>query len=673
MRRRNVVARAILRWLHAAHDTYPVAEDFLALPEAHFDDGPVDPDEFVRVIQWLDDRQLIDGPRVDQQSHPVRCALTAAGRLVVAEQDGWVQPEAAETPAPPPVVFLSYAKEPGDPSHQDAVIRLWTLLRSCGLDARLDRGEGQRQDWTLWMGRQIREATFVLVIASPAYRRSAEGRGEASEERNVHWEARLIRDAFFADPHALNRFIPVVLPGQSADGVPDFLGPAGSTVYPVSDFTVEGAEPLLRLLTNQPAFPPAVLGSVPLLEPSPVPPFTPPASAPRPATHVHNEARDVSGFLLQVGHVGSMTLPAAAGTAAGEGADPRTRRAFEDAYRRAGGRLGDATDRVFAEGPGFVQHFTGEGGAVLCAIAGRRAVAVAGPVWDDLSALPGFPDGPGFPVTDCADAAARVVDLDGGTWKAGVLLRDPEPRWQPKPRAIKEARQAFQLPVAGPAGLTVRAIATLPWQLDDDLEITRHTRERLESALLQAEAGAQIPALLRWRGAPVPPLRWERASGPDVRQTGRDARYDQTAGENLRAVARLMLPDSRTSAITVSVEFQANVPITANEIVELWTAAWDTAAVTVPGAVVPDPRTTPLLGPPEVELQVKTDGSDVVDLSVFGAPEGRPNPQGTVTVVAPIGFGRDERRAWATKALTRLARDWGFADADESDLDERIR
>ncbi|MEU4248642.1 toll/interleukin-1 receptor domain-containing protein [Amycolatopsis sp. NPDC026612] len=580
----------------------------------------------------------------------------------MAGHSGPGEPEAGPQPSG---VFISYAREPDDPSHEESVLRLWELLRSCGVDARLDVGEApQRRDWALWRAQQIREAAYVLVIASPAYRRHAEGRGDASEERSVRWEARLIRDAFFADQHALNRVVPVVLPGRSELDVPDFLGPEA---YPVSDFTVEGAERLLRLLTNQPAILEPPLGPKPELKSRPAPPSTP---ARRPATGIRNEITGtVSGSVVQVGSVGSMTVPgpsAAPRIGVGEGADPRTKRAFEVAFRRAGGRLGEATDRAFPEGPGWVQHFTGD--AVLCAVAGRQAVAVAGAVWDDLAALPGFPDGPGFPATDHLDATARVVDLDGGTWKAGVLPRDPEPRWQPKPRLSMEARQAFRLPVAGPADLTVRAIATLPWQLDEDLEITRQTREQLESALPQAEISAQIPLLFRWWDGPIPPPPWVRASGPDVRQTGRDARYDQSAGESMRAVARVMLPNSLTSAITVSVEFQANLRITASEVVELWTAAWDTAAVVVPGALVAEPGNAVLLAPPTVELQVKADVPEAVDLSVFGKPEGRPNPQGAVTVVAPIGLDRNERRAWATKALTRLARDWGFVDAEETDL-----
>ncbi|MET8845406.1 toll/interleukin-1 receptor domain-containing protein [Amycolatopsis sp. NPDC004625] len=547
--------------------------------------------------------------------------------------------EAGKGAARSSAVFISYAKEQDDPAHEESVLRLWELLRSYGVDARLDLAEAsQRRDWALWRTQQIREAGYVLVIASPAYRRHAEGRGEASEERSVQWEARLIRDAFFADQRTLHRVVPVVLPGRSEHDVPDFLG---SDVYPVTDFTLEGAERLLRLLTDQPEIVEPPLGAKPDLKPRKASPSTPVRRHP---AHVHNEAHDVSGFLIQVGSVGSMTVPGPSGVRPGEGADPRTKRAFEAACRAAG--LGDPTGPVFAEGPGFVQHFADD--TVLCALAGRKAVTVAGPVWDDLSALPGFPDSTGFP-TESADATARVVDLDGGAWGAGTLLRDLEPRWQPQPRLSMEAWEAFQLPVANPLTLTVRAIATLPLRLDDDLEITRRTRERLEAALSYAEISAHTSGS------------WERAG----RQTGRDARYDRIDGP---ASVRLILPNTLSSAITVSVEVEATPRITAPEIVDLWTAAWGTATTTVPGVLVPDPETAALLAPPTVELHVKTYSPwpDPFDLSAFG--DGQPGDEGAVTVVAPIGFDLLQRRHWAAKALTRLARGWGYADADESDL-----
>src|SRR6266516_3020819 len=74
----------------------------------------------------------------------------------------------------PARVFVSYAHD--DPSHEDRVRRFWLLLRENGIDARLDLTAAERrQDWAQWMTRQVRDAQRVLVVASPEYRRRAEG------------------------------------------------------------------------------------------------------------------------------------------------------------------------------------------------------------------------------------------------------------------------------------------------------------------------------------------------------------------------------------------------------------------------------------------------------------------------------------------------------------------
>lgn len=124
-----------------------------------------------------------------------------------------------------------------------------------------------RQDWALWMADQIRQADHILVIASAAYRARAQGQSGPTVGRGVQWEARLIRDLAYQDPNGLDRFVPVVLPGGTVDGIPDFLAPATTTVYQVRDFTVAGAESLLRFLTRQPANVPPQLGVPPVLPP----------------------------------------------------------------------------------------------------------------------------------------------------------------------------------------------------------------------------------------------------------------------------------------------------------------------------------------------------------------------------------------------------------------------
>jgi tetratricopeptide (TPR) repeat protein len=172
--------------------------------------------------------------------------------------------DAGDAASAPVRVFLSYAHE--SESHIEAVRDLWLFLRRNGIDARLDTPEAdRRQDWPLWMGRQVRKAEHVLIIASQSYRRRSEGDAPAGEGRGVQWEARLIRDAFYAAPHDLDRWVPVILPGQSREGLPDWISPNAATVYPVTAFTLDGAESLLRLLLRQPAETTAGLGRTPSL------------------------------------------------------------------------------------------------------------------------------------------------------------------------------------------------------------------------------------------------------------------------------------------------------------------------------------------------------------------------------------------------------------------------
>jgi 3',5'-cyclic AMP phosphodiesterase CpdA len=164
-------------------------------------------------------------------------------------------------------VLVSYAHDSGP--HREAVRDLWILLRECGIDARIDRTAAEQpQDWAQWMLEQVREADFVLVVASPAYRRRAEGTEEAGIGLGVQWEARLIRDAFYADGTAARRrFLPVLLPGGSVADIPAFFGTMAGTHYQVAEFSQSGIERLLRVLTGQPFEVDIPLGEVPRLAP----------------------------------------------------------------------------------------------------------------------------------------------------------------------------------------------------------------------------------------------------------------------------------------------------------------------------------------------------------------------------------------------------------------------
>ena len=91
--RRNAVARTILLWLYEEGDSFPLVEDFLTQPSADVGDERVGNDELVRTVRWLHDRELVGGLEIDEVPYPVKLTLTTTGRLVVVEQDGWVEPE----------------------------------------------------------------------------------------------------------------------------------------------------------------------------------------------------------------------------------------------------------------------------------------------------------------------------------------------------------------------------------------------------------------------------------------------------------------------------------------------------------------------------------------------------------------------------------------------------
>jgi len=177
-------------------------------------------------------------------------------------------------------VFLSYAH--GDAAHEERVRELWLLLRANGIDAQLDLpGSEERRDWPLWMAARVRDADRILVIASPAYRARAEDAAEPQEGRGVQWESWLIRERIYANRRAgLTAILPVLLEGCSPADIPFWLAPNTANYYTVSEFTVAGAEVLLRALTGQPRDVAPELGAEPDLPPRA---STAPAATARPS------------------------------------------------------------------------------------------------------------------------------------------------------------------------------------------------------------------------------------------------------------------------------------------------------------------------------------------------------------------------------------------------------
>jgi hypothetical protein len=150
-----------------------------------------------------------------------------------------------------PIVFISYSHD--SPEHKDQVRAFSAFLRTrFGLDVRLDQwDDNRRRDWSLWATGLFKTADYIVVIASPEYRKRAEGEAAADEGRGAQFEAAMIRDALTRDlGAATERILPVVLPGGSIDNIPTFLNPHSTTHFTIPDFTPDGIEGLLAAITG---------------------------------------------------------------------------------------------------------------------------------------------------------------------------------------------------------------------------------------------------------------------------------------------------------------------------------------------------------------------------------------------------------------------------------------
>lgn len=150
-----------------------------------------------------------------------------------------------------PIVFISYAHDSVE--HKERVREFATFLHTgIGLEVVLDQWvDNVRQDWALWATRQLTGADFVIVIASPDYRKRAEGAVPSHVGRGSQYEAMVLRDALTRDlAAATRRILPVVLPGCSVEDIPAFLAPYSTTHFTIDTFTREEVTDLLNAITG---------------------------------------------------------------------------------------------------------------------------------------------------------------------------------------------------------------------------------------------------------------------------------------------------------------------------------------------------------------------------------------------------------------------------------------
>jgi hypothetical protein len=150
-----------------------------------------------------------------------------------------------------PRVFVTYSHD--SPEHKDQVLRFATVLRArLGLDVHLDQWyDNKRRDWSLWAIEHLRDADYVLVIASPDYKRRADGVAAPDEGRGAQFEASMLRDALTRDLRAeTGRILPVVLPGRSIADIPTFLNAHSTTRYEITEVTDAGVADLIAAITG---------------------------------------------------------------------------------------------------------------------------------------------------------------------------------------------------------------------------------------------------------------------------------------------------------------------------------------------------------------------------------------------------------------------------------------
>ncbi|MGW4234798.1 hypothetical protein ACWEF9_36950 [Streptomyces sp. NPDC004980] len=227
---------------------------------------------------------------------------------------------------------------------------------------------------------------------------------------------------------------------------------------------------------------------------------------------------------------------------------------------------------------------------MLCLVAGRPPVAVAAPVWqaiveagrhagpDPLAAI-GFPvppkgtDTPWVIVADC-----RSVDLNGGSWGAGLMTCSARGvwRWQPLPRySLRQGRSAENWIAGQTPALRLRAVVNLPWANPSILEIDKSRRTLLEQQLPYSAVADAVARLSRRRGAELPAVRWER--GP-FSNSGSSVCYSCTitgpdGSPAVKAAAMVALPTAMESTVVACAEVRIEEPAA-------WAAAlgpgWDT-------------------------------------------------------------------------------------------------
>ncbi|MEV7434803.1 toll/interleukin-1 receptor domain-containing protein [Streptomyces griseoviridis] len=162
-----------------------------------------------------------------------------------------------------PSVFICYAHDTFQ--HKDYARQFGNLLVRNGVDAHMDQWYvTHRKDWAIWARELINRVDFVAVLASPICKMAFDGELKGTENPGIRSESLIIKEKLHAERDEWTpKVLPVVLPHELVEHVPEVLQPWTSDHYNVGRLTPDGIDDLLRAMTGAAAHVRPPLGKLP--------------------------------------------------------------------------------------------------------------------------------------------------------------------------------------------------------------------------------------------------------------------------------------------------------------------------------------------------------------------------------------------------------------------------
>ena len=189
-------------------------------------------------------------------------------------------------------VFISYAHESDE--HRRRVYGLAASLRRDEFEVLIDIEKKTKEDWPLWMKRQIKSADYILCICTEEYLKRFELDGPPDGGWGVGWEGSLIRKMFYKSKSQNAGVFPFCFQVSDQQFIPEEIDCFDRFVIPIPDQN-RGYESLLRKLWNRPSFaisPQYANSTATVLQTEIIAPLYSPPSGPNPDKSCESAASD---------------------------------------------------------------------------------------------------------------------------------------------------------------------------------------------------------------------------------------------------------------------------------------------------------------------------------------------------------------------------------------------